>query len=600
MTRLPPSLQAWEETLAIFPEPLALSLGPWLSRLSLGVGPLRAQAPEGRAAPDGYGGLSRRGPYERLLSSEWMLATELPEEFTRRAAMREHAFLEPSYRDEGGGRRSVALFDTGPSQLGTPRIAHLALLLVLARRAKHGGAAFAWGFLQQPETPLLSEVTPSSLLSLLRARTAVELGGAHIDEWSAALAPGKPDDVWLVGGPLLTRFTRALKASAAVVRDVLEPTVRQVSVSLRRSTAPGTALTLELPPPNLCTRLLRDPFSNVSAPLRHPGLGGPIKRLLYSVNGRRLITCHEEGTLFSHPIPSSPRASLGKARRFFPLQGHQVVAVGHGPRLLVLTWEETQGLWLHGLETYGLRLGEVEGFQLPAPQAPPSRMYLVWQESHPHVVFLDGQGGLFSLDARVGPPQVRTLVRGVRDFSAPPFQYLWRGHPNAKSALGQSPLETAPELEQDVLVEPFRNGKSSSRSISQGQARPFVLNSNVLAMELGDQRWGLHVRGHETVEEVSVPPNSKVLDVASGGRWQGTRLLVRGPDLRTLSLIGSERHLTVCRARNPVAHAITNPVFTEVAYATERSEVEVFSLGHEAVVLRIAPSPPSPGNGGPR
>ncbi len=32
--------------------------------------------------------------------------------------------------------RSVALFDAGPAQLGEPRLAHLALFILLARRAE--------------------------------------------------------------------------------------------------------------------------------------------------------------------------------------------------------------------------------------------------------------------------------------------------------------------------------------------------------------------------------------------------------------------------------------------------------------------------------
>ena len=57
----------------------------------------------------GYDGLTRRGSPERLLISEWLLATEAPDEFVRRAAFNEQAFLRPAFRQPQGGRRAVAL-----------------------------------------------------------------------------------------------------------------------------------------------------------------------------------------------------------------------------------------------------------------------------------------------------------------------------------------------------------------------------------------------------------------------------------------------------------------------------------------------------------
>ena len=53
---------------------------------------MRSLAVAGDGEPDGYDGIASRGIYERLVTSEWLLADEEPDEFDRRAAMGEHTF----------------------------------------------------------------------------------------------------------------------------------------------------------------------------------------------------------------------------------------------------------------------------------------------------------------------------------------------------------------------------------------------------------------------------------------------------------------------------------------------------------------------------
>ncbi len=50
--------------------------------------------------PDGYDGIGRRGSYDRLLASEWLIHDELPDEFLRRVVSGEHAFLRRLHRHE--------------------------------------------------------------------------------------------------------------------------------------------------------------------------------------------------------------------------------------------------------------------------------------------------------------------------------------------------------------------------------------------------------------------------------------------------------------------------------------------------------------------
>src|SRR5262249_50113041 len=123
---LPRSLAPWARYLGIFPRETSLAIGPLVQRIALAVGPMRARSLSRAGDPDGFDDLSRRGSYERLLASEWLLADEAPDEFARRAAMGEHVFLSIARREPSGSRVSMALFDAGPNQIGSPRLAQLA------------------------------------------------------------------------------------------------------------------------------------------------------------------------------------------------------------------------------------------------------------------------------------------------------------------------------------------------------------------------------------------------------------------------------------------------------------------------------------------
>src|ERR1041384_6511348 len=167
---LPPSLAPWSAYLRIFPEEVSLALGPIIQRLAMLIGSPHPRLNENDGEPDGFDGLNRRGTYERLLISEWMLADELEDEFMRRAVMGEHLFLNRARSSPVGTRATVALFDAGPSQLGSPRIAHIAALIVLANRADSVRSSFSWGVLQEPVAPVFRDVNAGNILMLLEAR----------------------------------------------------------------------------------------------------------------------------------------------------------------------------------------------------------------------------------------------------------------------------------------------------------------------------------------------------------------------------------------------------------------------------------------------
>ncbi|MBK5534791.1 hypothetical protein JFT91_19730 [Pseudomonas sp. TH08] len=254
--QLPDSLQPWREWLEWFaPEQLPL-FADLLGRLNPMLGPLRGLQQGGVPEPDGLGDLQRRGPYERLLSSEWLLADEVPDEFLRRAVVGEHMFLAPQYRAQQASRLIVVLFDAGPLQLGSARLVHMALLILLARRAKEAGAELRWGILQHE--PLLHELdSVAQLKRLLSARTFTTVNDAHWQTWRQSLQnePMPVGECWLVGQrlPVTDRHT-------CTHRVQVSRSLEGQSLSVQMQAGETRRVSLPIPDERLAVQLLKGHF----------------------------------------------------------------------------------------------------------------------------------------------------------------------------------------------------------------------------------------------------------------------------------------------------------------------------------------------------
>jgi hypothetical protein len=338
---LPRALMPWRTDLDLFPHELALALGPLIQRLDLAIGPLRLPARQGEGDPDGFHGIARRGSYERLLISEWLLAEEFPEEFARRAAMGEHGFLELARRQPAGARTSVALFDAGPDQLGAPRIAHLAALIVLARRAEAGGVCFRWGILQQSaDDEMHASLTAGTIMKLLRARSLRQANDDQVAAWrERASSEIGADDIWIVGGERLDAMPAARGASLLRVADPYLPDVRQLNATVTDRGRVRPTVTLELPSDRICARLLRNPFAGRrAAPTGGTGGSAPITHLAFAPGGRKLLARSNANRILVYAVPNSPHAGAGKPKTYQTTPPYPVLAAGRaGPRLALVT-----------------------------------------------------------------------------------------------------------------------------------------------------------------------------------------------------------------------------------------------------------------------
>jgi hypothetical protein len=318
MTAPSASLTSWTTQLSTLTADVALALGPWLVEVAaLLDGHDRAAAGDGE--PDGFDGLSTRGTPERLLASEWLLASEEPSEFLRRAIDGELLHTAPSFQKPKPRGRIAVLCDCGPSQWGAPRLAQLAILLVLHRRAETSGIPLTLGLVGTKAGRWLEGGLEPMLSGWQRARHRSDFAPEDLDEWRRDLRP--TDEIWLLSGSdrqvagvhILTISESAWDASG----------VAEVTVRLDQ-----TRKTLAMPPVEHALKALRGHgFRSAKQPATTSGLirsarfpNGSRTLLGRGGDDRTLVTVHvPDGRPRRHGF-SSPVIAAG-------LDGRRVIAL---------------------------------------------------------------------------------------------------------------------------------------------------------------------------------------------------------------------------------------------------------------------------------
>lgn len=325
---------------------LATGLGTWVRRLDRRLGPFPTHDAATEGEPDGYGDLSRRGTYERLLTSEWALAGSAPLEFLRRAAMGEHLFFDTARRLEQGDGRVVALFDAGVEQLGRPRIAQMAVWVALATRARRSGAEFCWGDVFDQETELRQDEPGSAAAfgAFLDLRRRALPTVKDLERWNDALHPVGDarsykvvrQEIWWVGGESLAALAprNNQPSSQAAHRRVCIVQPPQFAGDFGSDDQPGGSsgrgshsgpellvkisgsgrpVELRLPPlaDGTGRRLLRHPCRTSAEALASSKAG---TQIALTGDGRRLLTADELGRPIALHVPDSPKQEPGRTR----------------------------------------------------------------------------------------------------------------------------------------------------------------------------------------------------------------------------------------------------------------------------------------------
>lgn len=320
---LHPQLAPWVAWLTLFQPDLVQPVGDVLLRLAPMVGPLTRVSARRQVEPGGVGDIVQRGNYERLLLTEWAYAEVAPEEFVRRAANNELLFTGPEPSTSQRPLRSIALFDAGPLQLGEARLVHIAMFILLARRAQLAGAEFLWGWLHKPGE-LQDTGGEAAITALLGGRTLLAADEAMQREWSQVLG-AQLDDCWLVGAHDSVCPPQARHRVS--VERMLQEAELQVALSQKGACR---ELQLKLPAQDACIRLLRHPFERAApkATVRgtrlKPSLKYPPR---FSSYASWLAVTMIDGRTTFYRVPQRPGAEPGKPRLVNKAKG-DILAVG--------------------------------------------------------------------------------------------------------------------------------------------------------------------------------------------------------------------------------------------------------------------------------
>lgn len=581
---IPPPLAPWAAQLEIFPTDLIGALGPLVQRLDAAIGPLATRHSSGDGEPNGYDGLSRRGIYERLLISEWLMADEFPEEFVRRAATGEHAFLKLARREPQQARSCVALFDAGPSQLGAPRIAHLAALIVLARRAASAGAKFYWGILQGQGNPLWDEITPSLIDSWLQARNLNDVANDSLAAWREAIGSEiGAEDLWLVGGRRLERLEAARGAAFLGVEDPLEPQANYLKVRITNARRVPQEISLDLPGSNLCARLLRDPFNAAVMPWRHiPGKCAATSNLLFA-GPSRLLWRNDENVV-QYQIPSSPRAGMGRPKRY--PGGERLIASGLYRKSVMAAYITSNGFSIRSLNQQktpffpGPYSWEDLALRLDPPSTSPNHLaplYFVEEGARSHPLMWLPQTKSRCLIRLDGETKKAVLVASqvveVASVWSHSLLYTVAGGSYCKLYEYMAPNTNRLERQNHALTNFIGWGGGLSKT------------GWTLAVQRPDKHWTLFA----DAGEISLTPSQGVAVVGVIGfkdKWPTPGLIGIWEDYRSISIWSRQWSYTLPRVNEPIEHVAVCPVAPRIAYST-RQEVVVYSLAHDAPLLRL-------------
>lgn len=585
--QLPEALQPWRQWLEWFaPQHLPL-FADLLGRLNPVLGPLRGRQQGGVPEPDGVGDLQRRGPYERLLSSEWLLADEVPDEFMRRAVGGEHMFLAPQYRAREANRLIVVLFDAGPLQWGAARLVHIALLMLLARRAEEAGAQLRWGILQG--APVLHAFDSAGQLKrLLKARTYESVAPAHWHAWQEWLAvQGETlGECWTVGQRLPKDTSKTCTHRVQVQRSL-----DGQSLSFELQAGSVRRVLLPMPDEGRAVQLLKGQFDDEGqAPPSKLANGVPRVALTLppvissAGNYVALRMLHEPGMVVIKLPHKNQKKSLEVRRRLWGKHQRVLSTTFHHRSLgAVLSDNDSLTFWnIPGMPT--VEKPNREELQLPPGTA--TFLPSVWLHSQNsvRVYLLDSQG-------RLAYWKSRELCRVADDvMSLVQVDPLTIAYARSEGGQIVAYSGSADGLRTNGHAVGSAAGVSQVLLAANFYWRQYCGGCALLTTEGGHQSWRL-------VTHESFPKKHEQIDLAPGWKAIGLHytyaqrpaysLVLLGPNQHSVGLYAEGQQRTLFTTSAPIARGSFCPMSGLIAVLTTDRELLVYSVGERTMRLQV-------------
>ncbi|PYY82202.1 hypothetical protein DNK59_22060 [Pseudomonas sp. TKO26] len=591
--QLPQSLQPWSDWLHWLDLELQTVLGDCLRRLHPLLGPLSGRLQGGDPEPDGLGDLHQRGSYERLLASEWLLAEELPEEFLRRAVSAEHLFVAPQYRTHQASGTLIALFDAGPLQLGAPRLVHLALMIILAQRARAAGAAFRWGVLQDADNQLYELETAVQLRHLLGQRTFQCVEPEHGQRWSEWLsAQSEPwAECWAIGQRLPIDDMGLAGRYQVQVQQSLDGGSLEVEISGARR----ARTCLPIPPVNVGLRMLKGEFQAPAAVEGRSAIAAP--RVLLTL----APVISDAGTHIAMVLldqPGSLILRLPSAAHKRPPTIHQQLWKSSGRPLAMsfvgrkagalLRYDDRLSFWNVGGLPDVLCPGP-EVLKLPSGTATLLACAWLRDENHGRYFVLDSQGRLarWSVLRHASPDEppgtcllLADHVLGLSKVDSQTLVYV-------REEAGQLLARTA--CAGGEIRQTYRLGAAAGVTqilvAAGGHWQKDFGACALLTPGAAGERWQLLTRSGS--QELRLAPGWRGFGLWHDPVREGNSLVLLGPDRRTVALYHSGEQRVLFSCSDEVVKSSFCSISGLIAVLTGTRELLVYSLAQERMRLQI-------------
>jgi hypothetical protein len=559
-TPLNPTLRSWASLLSFLDGDLAAAIESLARRLEVAMTAAPHSFAEGDM-PDGYDGIDSHGELDHLLLSEWLLAEEEPFEFIRKLALGELSYLHRERVDPQSPTRFVVLADVGPDQLGAPRLAHLAGLVVLARRAEAQGVALELGLLSDPPGEFHKGQLPELFVAWLRARTATAPTAEDVEAWIATLAP--TDHAWLFSSPSTSKTRQsALRHLTACETEWGPDGATALGVAVD-----GRNLHLPLPSSADSVRVLRG--QGIRRPTA-PGVERATRARFprFTDHTRRLLCRGEEPEeLITIKIPRAGSGLTGhpKKHRF---SGPVVAAATFDTRVAALIWSngslkvEVLGRRIAGIGSTDLSPSQL-GLDTPSMEALiETTLETMLFQSGDLMLRLSGEWW------RITPPD-----------------NAWK-QPQVVAAIASKTLDQ-PQLAQFSNDRFFLDGQIDS-DISVRPTRLFIGPDDYIANELSAGEYSL--ANHKSVEIVRVDPHDTVLGIVV--RAHVPFLVVHSAAKRILRLVGPTGTRTLTAASGDLIDVAVHPTEPLMVVQRRDGSIEAFDLPDGAPLTFLVPELP--------
>jgi hypothetical protein len=605
--RLPPALEHWRIWLGLLPPDLVTPVGALLLRLHPLVGRLNSARQHDDTIQQGVGNIVRRGLYERMLISEWAVLDVEPQEFLRRVANQELLFTGPEPQARKSSHRCIALFDSGPQQIGEPRLAHLALFILLARRAEEAGAEFLWGILQAPGK-LHGDSGLPGLQQLIKARSANLLDAEHIAQWDEFLATMSAGlrDCWQIGSgghgvPTVARMSSRVGIDLPWLDDGLKVQL------IQRHTTREVALTL--PPEQIAIRLLRDPLQTLASPARQRDASAKpsLKQApRLAVNGDWIALPLQDGSCRLYHIPRTSFESVGNPRDHQRPASGSVLSAHTFKKSFCQVIAIKDSLRFIGFPgTLGQRNNLIKrppANEFHAPAGLARWLPLFYQslrtihQRTERILMLDTEQKLVCWQYSASNTEknsvapvfsiVASKVIGATQFGDTILYACQQGgtlsiHAWYASSEAPKHLYSLPLVGLRVLFDIFQ------------RTMPGVTTNNI-AVQLGPTEWLVgNQHEHQTIH---TPPDVQVIAIHSAA-WdevtqarssEGNALLVLSANKKSIQRISASGSVDVLNSPQAIAHALFDPVSKRLAWLTYTpTTLGVRKLGGSEALLHI-------------